>query len=619
MEETQIYSKRLQGITEKRRILAQMEGVQRELEQQKLKLQQLKRKSLRDRWLMDGLLNAPEGETENPLSKTEGEINQLERELQSLRSQLVHLENPEAADPERGGTRVVPAPQTQLVNGEKDQRGETSSEDRTGDSPLTDVHGGQERTSGHPIPAPRLRKPETSEKNQNPQPRDQDKEPRGYDDQSVDHVRQNGENQNLEHHLGNQELPNQKLEQTDKHPKILDQNLCSREIRDSEDEQINNQQNEEHFSQNLEDLEESSAVDLVNHDGKEQHLVSQLGSQTTSNEKEDQDLVEMTIGTQQIPDSQEENESDIQSQKASPELTEHIENREPGDITTHHTEDHGENKEKGNNEEDILGTEQENQAHTPSINEQNESEFQSLAADQNQEPTLTSKDPNQDSVSDSHTQNQERISLTEDQKQEFQSLTQEQSGKLQSMTQEEGPGSETQHQKLIPNTQDENPESGPTAQGQSQEPVPVTDGQNRERILLTQEQSSVLQIKNQSQVPDLKLPTQEQGNDSLPDSKDENTHATLPSNQKNQVTQAHAPHVMVVAGPSPGPTPSVQQSSPAQQVSGTVSGEEIQPLLNRSQETNAGSPGSPLGANTAESRKEKTRGKDKSCQCCVLM
>ncbi|XP_066449820.1 paralemmin-3 [Eleutherodactylus coqui] len=95
MGETQIYSQRLHGITEKRRILGEVDYIQRELELQKVKLQQLKRKSLRDRWLMDGMVPAPGAETENPLSETEDKIKKLEDELEGLQLQLLYLENPE--------------------------------------------------------------------------------------------------------------------------------------------------------------------------------------------------------------------------------------------------------------------------------------------------------------------------------------------------------------------------------------------------------------------------------------------------------------------------------------------------------------------------------------------
>ncbi|XP_040271024.1 paralemmin-3 [Bufo bufo] len=95
MGETQIYSQRLHGINEKRRILGEVDVIQRELELQKVKLQQLKRKSLRDRWLMDGLVPSPGAEIENPLSETEDNIKKLEDELKSLQLQLVCLENPE--------------------------------------------------------------------------------------------------------------------------------------------------------------------------------------------------------------------------------------------------------------------------------------------------------------------------------------------------------------------------------------------------------------------------------------------------------------------------------------------------------------------------------------------
>lgn len=116
MGETQIYSQRLHGITEKRRILDEVDRIQRDLEMQKLKLQQLKRKSLRDRWLMDGLVPAPGAEIENPLSETEDNIRKLEDELESLQVQLVYLENPELK------IENLKKRQKQLVNGDQSQQ-----------------------------------------------------------------------------------------------------------------------------------------------------------------------------------------------------------------------------------------------------------------------------------------------------------------------------------------------------------------------------------------------------------------------------------------------------------------------------------------------------------------
>ncbi|XP_069623379.1 paralemmin-3 [Ranitomeya imitator] len=119
MGETQIYNQRLFGITEKRRLLGEVDRIERELELQKLKLQQLKRKSLRERWLLEGLAPAPCAETENPLSETEDKIKQLEDELKSLQLQLVYLENPELKIETLKKQQVS---NTQLLNGDRSQQ-----------------------------------------------------------------------------------------------------------------------------------------------------------------------------------------------------------------------------------------------------------------------------------------------------------------------------------------------------------------------------------------------------------------------------------------------------------------------------------------------------------------
>ncbi|KAM3925141.1 uncharacterized protein RB166_008436 [Leptodactylus fuscus] len=183
MGETQIYSQRLHGITEKRRILGEVDGVQRELELQKVKLQQLKRKSLRDRWLMDGLVTAPGAEIENPLSETENKIKKLEEELESLHLQLAYLENPELKienlkkhqesnqeKPLVNGDQSQQTPDQKVLspskkeiqkehqviqeediqpNGEDKKQGEVVDLKQKDPTPIKEV------VIGHPVPAPR--------------------------------------------------------------------------------------------------------------------------------------------------------------------------------------------------------------------------------------------------------------------------------------------------------------------------------------------------------------------------------------------------------------------------------------------------------------------------------
>ncbi|XP_073443458.1 paralemmin-3 isoform X2 [Dendrobates tinctorius] len=178
MGETQIYNQRLFGITEKRRLLGEVDRIERELELQKLKLQQLKRKSLRDRWLMDGLVPAPGAETENPLSETEDKIKQLEDELESLQVQLVYLEKPEL---KIENLKKQQGSNTQLINGDRSQQNPDEKDPIPGKRDLQEEHnviqeedvqpnGESEKQEevvvpsqkdpkdvvvGHPVPAPR--------------------------------------------------------------------------------------------------------------------------------------------------------------------------------------------------------------------------------------------------------------------------------------------------------------------------------------------------------------------------------------------------------------------------------------------------------------------------------
>ncbi|XP_056426252.1 paralemmin-3 [Hyla sarda] len=196
MGETQIYSQRLHGITEKRRILDEVDRIQRDLELQKLKLQQLKRKSLRDRWLMDGLVPSPGAEIENPLNDTEVKIKTLEHELESLQLQLLYLENPElkianlkkhqAPDPHR---QVMNGDPSQQISDQKDptpEKRETQKEHKVIKEEDMQPNGEDEKQGegvepsqkdpapikvvvvGHPIPAPRGKKVEKNQDHTSP-------------------------------------------------------------------------------------------------------------------------------------------------------------------------------------------------------------------------------------------------------------------------------------------------------------------------------------------------------------------------------------------------------------------------------------------------------------------
>ncbi|XP_027706821.1 paralemmin-3 isoform X2 [Vombatus ursinus] len=98
MVESALYRQRLEVIAEKRRLQEQICGARRELEEEKLKVQRLKRKSLRERWLMDGTAEAPEGaepeaDPHSPQGQAQARIQRLEDSLFTLQSQLQLLQS----------------------------------------------------------------------------------------------------------------------------------------------------------------------------------------------------------------------------------------------------------------------------------------------------------------------------------------------------------------------------------------------------------------------------------------------------------------------------------------------------------------------------------------------
>ncbi|XP_069460494.1 paralemmin-3 isoform X1 [Ambystoma mexicanum] len=100
MEETVEYTRRLQAITEKRKLQEEIDRKRRELEEERLKLQQLKRKSLRDRWLMEATsLPTQEPEPSSPLEQSQAYIHHLQEQLASLQSQMNHLESQASKSP----------------------------------------------------------------------------------------------------------------------------------------------------------------------------------------------------------------------------------------------------------------------------------------------------------------------------------------------------------------------------------------------------------------------------------------------------------------------------------------------------------------------------------------
>ncbi|XP_043833931.1 paralemmin-3 [Dromiciops gliroides] len=98
MVESALYRQRLEVIAEKRRLQEQISGARRELEEEKLRVQRLKRKSLRERWLMDGTAEGPEGaepeaDPHSPEGQAQARIQHLEDSLFTLQSQLQLLQS----------------------------------------------------------------------------------------------------------------------------------------------------------------------------------------------------------------------------------------------------------------------------------------------------------------------------------------------------------------------------------------------------------------------------------------------------------------------------------------------------------------------------------------------
>ncbi|XP_051827643.1 paralemmin-3 [Antechinus flavipes] len=98
MVESALYRQRLEVIAEKRRLQEQICGARRELEEEKLRVQRLKRKSLRERWLMDGTAEGPEGaepevDPHSPQGQAQARIQHLEDSLFTLQSQLQLLQS----------------------------------------------------------------------------------------------------------------------------------------------------------------------------------------------------------------------------------------------------------------------------------------------------------------------------------------------------------------------------------------------------------------------------------------------------------------------------------------------------------------------------------------------
>ncbi|KAM8972514.1 paralemmin-3 [Pelodytes ibericus] len=582
MEETRIYNQRLHGITEKRRILTQMESVQRDLEQERLRLQQLKRKSLRDRWLMEGLATAPEAEMENPLTQAEGKIHELEQEFESLQSQLLHLENPDG-NRKSEGIKVTPASQVQLVNGERGPHSENSSVTTKMEVPLVDGHSEVNRASWHPVPAVRVRKPETPAKGQDQEA--QVKEGQGFGNQGVEYLNQ----------------PSAHLGQDDDHQLQTQDFRLMGKVNENFDQTLSSQSNNHsHDLQNDVAVPEEGAQPVVSDSQEEEQLPALAPVQNQTREPG-----AATEHKEHIPVAMHDNEEPVPISK------DEVHDQSYGALTIDHygdeTSPSNENEKEDQNQEISVDVDQ-NQEHSSVIQDPNpkrqslNQELNSTTKDQNKELSLVTQEHPVEPISKISDQNQEATSTNQDQNQNPIVIPKDQP---------QGHLSENRDQESIPAALDQ--ETISTTNDQKQEPMSQTQDQNQEPILTHDQSSSTAPMfNNQKQDQGLTLPVQEQNK-----YQDHKPTPVLPSNNQ---TQVHVSHVVVVPNPGLNPSPSEpgQNTISNEQVSSGAfrPTEEVQPLLNRSQETNANSP---HRANTAESRKEKGRVKEKTCHCCVMM
>ncbi|KAM4039663.1 paralemmin-3 isoform 2-T2 [Anomaloglossus baeobatrachus] len=299
MGETQIYSQRLFGITEKRRLVGEADRIERELELQRLQLQQLKRKSLRNQWFMDGAVPA---ETENPLSETENKIKQLEDELESLKLQLLYLENPELKIENLKKQQVS---STQVINGDRSQQNSDQKDPTPGKRDVQEEHkviaeedvqpnGESEKQEevvvpsqkdpkdvvmGHPVPAPRGIRVSAShsiEKNQDQTSPDlktgivQEEHEKEKKTSNHSLEPQNDESKNLGR---NEELNDGSLDQEHRDQDVLNQNFGLDKRLEIEEE------NAEHLTKDLELKDLSFNAEGLNAEIANENMRNDLDSQ----------------------------------------------------------------------------------------------------------------------------------------------------------------------------------------------------------------------------------------------------------------------------------------------------------------------------------------------------
>ncbi|XP_040202527.1 paralemmin-3 isoform X2 [Rana temporaria] len=624
MEETQIYSQRLHGITEKRRILSEVDRIQRELDQQRVKLQQLKRKSLRDRWLMDGLVPTAGVEAENPLSETEGHIKDLELQLESLQSELVYLENPQLKPLKVAKVQDITA-HKELVNGERSLK-QVDQNENLKEHPITE-EGDQPRGShgekltvsqkdptsstekeGRPVPTPRSKNASVNHKAEhNPDVELSDsKEPddkQTHPSQNVDGfvqkdadgshniLKQENEIQNLGH---SQELQDRKGEHQDPggNPQVnLDEDTVDK-VQSIPNQKLDSLGNTlEQEDQNLRSpTKELESVGQITDDSQDLNNDLFKPNENGTESLLDEITKLVNLGDQQRADQQNQDggkpSADQQNQDGGKPSADQ-QNQDGGKPSADQ-----QNQDGGN----------------PSADQQNQDGGNPSADQQNRDgdkPSISKEPLNPDSQI--HKSEDDGQNLGEG---KFSVLISHEQGHAADEALALSLETERAHPVLL------------DIQEEAEKPVAVCtkfetpDGLN---------QGSILHFEDQT--PDSASKPLENAQSSVLPPSDQEVCTTLPCKDQipsqsllseGQVNQAQISQVIVVTpsgheqrssnspqGPSASNQPGTRETSTAP---------ESQPLLQKSQETDANH-----GANTAETRDKSTPTKKKTCQCCVVM
>ncbi|XP_077326564.1 paralemmin-3 [Lithobates pipiens] len=570
MEETQIYSQRLHGITEKRRILSEVDRIQRELDQQKIKLQQLKRKSLRDRWLMDGLVPTAGVEAENPLSETEGHIKDLELQLESLQSELVYLENPQLRPSKVAKVQDITV-HKELVNGERSLK-QVDQNENLKEHPITeeanqpgDSHGEkptvsqQDPTSstekdGHPVPAPRSKNVSENHKAEhNPDVELSDsKEP----DDKQTHPSQNVDGFVEKDAHGSHNFPKEENE--------IQNSGHSQEPQDQKGEHQDPGGNPQEVS-----LDEDAGDEVQNIPNQK------LDSLEKTLEQEDQNLTSPTKELESVSQTTDDSQpmEDLNNDLFKP---------------------------NENGRESLLDE----------ITKLVDLGDQQIADQQNQ-------DGDKPSISKKQLGPESQMHNSED---DSQSLEE---GKFSVLISHEQGHSADEALLLSLETERAHPVLLDIQEEAEQPVASSTESETPDGL----NQGSILHFEDQTQ-DSASMPLENTQSSVLPPS-DQEVCTTLPctdtipsqslsSEGQNQVNQAQISQVIVVtpsgheqrsSNPPQGPSASNQPGTRE-----TSTAPESQPLLHKSQETDANH-----GTNTAETRDKSTPTKKKSCQCCVVM